>query len=120
MQITEVSALTELTRRAIRLYEEQGLIRVGRSRANRRDYDPCAVERLQLIAILRKAGLSLTDIKCILRLRDHEPSASTAAAVALERLEGEAARVRTLLECIEAAAGYVRRALPQATLLAAE
>lgn len=51
-----------LTARAIRYYEDQGLIETKRDRQNYRRYDARAREKLQLIAELRRAGLSLDDI----------------------------------------------------------
>lgn len=62
MQIKEVEKLTSLTAKAIRLYEERGLISVTRGQNTYRDYSPETVEKLRRIRLLRGAGISLSDI----------------------------------------------------------
>ena len=66
-----------LTPRAIRYYEDQGLIETRRDRQNYRRYGARAREQLQMIAELRRAGLSIEDI--------HE-------VFAAERTQGKAAQ----------------------------
>lgn len=55
-----------LTARALRFYEEKGLVEARRDRLNARYYDPIARQRLEWIARLRKAGVSLPDIEDVL------------------------------------------------------
>ena len=55
-----------LTARALRFYEEKGLVEARRDRLNARYYDPAARQRLEWIARLRKAGVSLPDIEEVL------------------------------------------------------
>ena len=55
-----------LTARALRFYEEKGLVEARRDRLNARYYDPAARQRLEWIARLRKAGVSLPDIEDVL------------------------------------------------------
>ena len=55
-----------LTARALRFYEEKGLVEARRDRLNARYYDPVARNRLEWIARLRKAGVSLPDIEDVL------------------------------------------------------
>lgn len=55
-----------LTARALRFYEEKGLVEARRDRLNSRYYDPVARGRLEWIARLRKAGVSLPDIEDVL------------------------------------------------------
>lgn len=55
-----------LTARALRFYEEKGLVEARRDRLNARYYDPAARGRLEWIARLRKAGISLPDIQEVL------------------------------------------------------
>ncbi len=55
-----------LTARALRFYEEKGLVEARRDRLNARYYDPVARGRLEWIARLRKAGVSLPDIEDVL------------------------------------------------------
>lgn len=61
-----VTALVGLTARAIRLYEERGLVQAVRGRGGRRLYDAKARGRLQAIATLRRLGMGLFDIEDIL------------------------------------------------------
>ena len=51
-----------LTRRAIRHYEARGLVRPARGTANHRLYSLGDRSRLQLVALLRRAGLSIGEI----------------------------------------------------------
>ena len=64
--ITQMMQRFGLTARAIRFYEERGLIEVSRDRQNWRRYDRRAQSRLAIIALCRQAGLSLTDAAEIL------------------------------------------------------
>jgi DNA-binding transcriptional MerR regulator len=66
----EVMRRLDLTARAIRYYEELGLVRARRDQLNRRRYDEDAVSRLAAIAEFRRAGLSLDDISSILSRQD--------------------------------------------------
>lgn len=54
MQVKDVEKLTGLSTKAIRLYEEKGLIRVERNPRNGyRNYSPKNVQQLRLIQLLR-------------------------------------------------------------------
>jgi DNA-binding transcriptional MerR regulator len=68
LRIQEVSDETGLTTRAIRYYEEQGLLQpVARSEGSYRLYDPDDLERLRFIKWLRDdAGFSLAEIRQLL------------------------------------------------------
>lgn len=66
--IRTVCDLFGLTERAVRFYEERGLVEPARDRFNCRKYDARARARLQLIAEYRRVGLSIEDIQEILSL----------------------------------------------------
>lgn len=70
MKIKEVIRKTELTDKAIRLYIDNGLVApsIDESYSGRKSIDFSAddVERLSNIALLRKAGFSIADIKDII------------------------------------------------------
>ncbi len=68
--IDEVVRRTGLTSRALRFYEARGLISPVRTQSGRRWFGPTELERIHRIVALKKAGLSLGDIK---RLFDHKP-----------------------------------------------
>lgn len=58
MRIGELSAATGVSRRSLRYYEQQGLLRSRRSANAYREYEPDAVERVAFIQDLFSAGLS--------------------------------------------------------------
>ena len=65
MKINEVVKITGLTKKAIRLYEERGLITVGRGENGYRYYSEKDIKILAQIKLLRTAGVSITDIKLL-------------------------------------------------------
>ncbi len=77
MKIKEAAALCGLTEKAIRLYEEKGLISPTMTEKNGRmfrDYDEKTVEQLKTIAGLRKSFFSLDQIAQILNHPEDIPS----------------------------------------------
>lgn len=83
--ISELTRRYGLTARAIRYYEERGLIEAARDRHNARRFDQRAQRRLAQITQLRKAGLSIPDIEDILR-RAETANAGDVTCLALQRL----------------------------------
>jgi DNA-binding transcriptional MerR regulator len=83
LRINEVAAETGMTTRAIRYYEEVGLLEpAARSDGDYRLYDPSDLDRLQAIRKFRDAGFSLTQIGQLLedeaaRERNRERLAQT-------------------------------------------
>ena len=63
VRVREVEILTGLNRKAIRLYEDKGLLAVERSDNDYREYTAEDVSRLRRIAVLRRAGIALSDIQ---------------------------------------------------------
>ncbi|HRD44866.1 MAG TPA: MerR family transcriptional regulator [Caulobacter sp.] len=72
VSISEVVALTGLTHRAIRLYEQRGLVRSIRYFRGIRHYDRDTLERLRFIGEVRRAGLSIDRIRELLTVGDVE------------------------------------------------
>jgi len=66
-----------VTARAVRFYEEEGLITVGRDRRNFRVYDQEAQARLAQIVELRRCGLGLPEIREALNLQQTQSGADT-------------------------------------------
>ncbi|MFC7327909.1 MerR family transcriptional regulator [Marinactinospora rubrisoli] len=66
MQISELSARTGTSRRALRYYEEQGLLTPDRLPNGYRDYDEQTVTTVRRIQILLSAGLGTSAIAEIL------------------------------------------------------
>lgn len=71
MRIGEAAAAAGTTTKAVRFYEERGLLPdVGRTAAGYRDYTGDVVARLEFIRRSKNAGLSLSQTGEILRIRD--------------------------------------------------
>lgn len=66
MRISELARQTGTTPRALRYYEEQGLLRPDRHASGYRDYDEQAVRVVGHIQLLLSAGLGTTAIAEIL------------------------------------------------------
>jgi DNA-binding transcriptional MerR regulator len=104
LSLAEAKGVFGLTARALRLYEDEGLISAHRDRQNARQYDLTARRRLSWIAPLRRAGVSLADIRRVLdggpeRLRER---AIAAVEARLRALEADVALTRHVLEAIRA------------------
>jgi len=117
--ISELSELLGVTHRAIRYYEQRGLIRPARDRLNTRIYDADTRARLNLIVQLRAAGVGLRDIQAILALGDTAGVAAQWRAIRqaltreIRRLEARrdrAARILQEHENTEIASGPPSRA----------
>ncbi|MDG4527112.1 MerR family transcriptional regulator [Streptococcus suis] len=73
MQVKDVEKLTGLSTKAIRLYEEKGLIEVARNPLNDyRDYSEDNVRQLRLIKLLRYFEFSLAEITNLLALPEED------------------------------------------------
>lgn len=74
MKIKEVIEKTELTDRAIRLYIDEGLVKpnIEESYSGRKniDFSDDDVKHLNNVALLRKAGFSIADIKSIIENKE--------------------------------------------------
>lgn len=65
MLINEVTAITGLSKKAIRFYEMKGLLKIERISNGYRKYSNADVEILNKIKLLRMAGVSVSDIKLL-------------------------------------------------------
>jgi len=102
LPLTRARQLFGLTARALRYYEERGLVVAHRDRTNARWYDPVARRRLEWISRLRRA-VPLDDIAEVIRADEQEPGRGRALALRqLERrrvaLEDELASVQALMD----------------------
>jgi DNA-binding transcriptional MerR regulator len=98
--ISEAMRLFGLTARALRFYEERGLITARRDRMNCRYYDAAGRQRLAWIASLRTAGVSLTDIADVL---DAEENQGQGRESAMAKLRARREAVAAELVNVEAA-----------------
>lgn len=102
--IGEVRRLTGMTSRAIRFYEDMGLIRTARNDRGLRRYDQTALDRLTYIGQARQAGLTVAQINDLLALADRDGKTALIAAT----LDLYRARVIDLQAQLEAVAESAR------------
>ncbi|MBI2867559.1 MAG: heavy metal-responsive transcriptional regulator [Chloroflexi bacterium] len=100
MKIGELSKATGFKDRTIRYYERQGLLpSPRRTPSGYREYGHGDVDRLQFVRKAKHLGLSLEDIKSVLRIHDRrEPTCMHVR----ELLEGKLALVDSLLRDLRA------------------
>ena len=101
MKIKQAAARCGLTEKAIRLYEEKGLISPPMTEINGRmfrDYDEETVSRLQTISALRRAFFSIDQIAEIL---DHPENIPAVFASYREELHNNYTALKPLLEHAE-------------------
>lgn len=72
MQINEVIKQVDLSKRAIKYYEEAGLLEVTKGENGYRNYSEDDIKVLKEIAIYRKLGISIKDIKVLLKDENKE------------------------------------------------
>jgi DNA-binding transcriptional MerR regulator len=89
MRIGEVAAAAGVSSRALRYYEEQGLLSSERSPSGQRHYPESAVQRVRWIQALYAAGLGS---KAVIELLPCIHTGYTTPAM-LERLQAERARI---------------------------
>jgi MerR family transcriptional regulator, thiopeptide resistance regulator len=108
--IDEVVRRTGLTSRALRFYEARGLISPVRTQSGRRWFGPTELERIHRIVALKKAGLSLGDIK---RLFDHKPiDLSGLLSAQRIRLTDQANEIADAITLIDTALSRIDRGEP--------
>ncbi|MFE1886777.1 MerR family transcriptional regulator, partial [Streptomyces diastatochromogenes] len=70
MLIGELAARTGTTTRALRYYEEQGLLESARTSAGYRVYGPAAETRVHNVRDLLASGFTVEDVKSFVRYLD--------------------------------------------------
>lgn len=91
MRIGDLATKTQVSVRALRYYEEQGLLAATRSGSGQRRYADAAVNRVELIQQLYGAGLSSKTIAELLPCVD----AGVSTPESRERLAAERDRINT-------------------------
>ena len=105
--VAEVGRRTGLTRKALRLYEELGLVEPAtRTEAGYRLYDGEALRRIELVNRAKVLGLSLTEAKEFLHVAegccgDHHPALAALVEGKLAETEQRMAELRTLRSTLE-------------------
>lgn len=106
--ISQVCEAVGLTPRAVRFYEQRGLLKAQRDEQNFRRYPPEARRRLALIAALRSAGVSLSSISVLFETlqddsEDAQESALRLLRGELSRLDDRRAALATMIEDLSSA-----------------
>jgi DNA-binding transcriptional MerR regulator len=96
--VGDLAKQTGKTVRAIHHYEELGLIEpIGRSKGHYRLFDPETPARIRWISKLQSLGLSLSEIRNLVRGRQASPSAQQSAGQLREMYESKLIEVRDRL-----------------------
>ncbi len=103
LPIGGIAELTGLTIRAIRLYEEKGLLKPARDRNGMRWFDGPTLRRLVFVAQAREAGFTLAEIKVLAEGASGDSCASMSACETLMTRRFEALQVQrsALLRCCD-------------------
>lgn len=72
MTIQEIAKELNITKRAIKYYEEQGLLKVEKDNNGYRNYSEEDLETLRKISVYRKLGIGISDIKSLLEDENRE------------------------------------------------
>ncbi|MBT0770057.1 MerR family transcriptional regulator [Kineosporia sp. J2-2] len=94
MRIGEVAERAGVSVRAMRYYEEQGLVTADRSPSGHRRYAESAVVRVRFIQALYSAGLSSRTVAELLPIMDE----GVITAQMFTRLDGERERIRVQID----------------------
>ena len=72
MTINEIAKELNITKRAIKYYEERGLLNVAKDSNGYRNYSKQDAETLRIISVYRKLGITISDIKKLLKKEDKD------------------------------------------------
>ena len=67
LRVSELAKELNMTERAIKYYEEQGLLKVSKDSNGYRNYSKQDLETLRAVSVYRKLGISISDIKKLLK-----------------------------------------------------
>ena len=105
--VAEVGRRTGLSRKALRVYEEMGLVEpAGRTDAGYRLYDDEALRRIELVGRAKVLGLSLTEAKEFLHVAegccgDHHPALAALVEGKLAETAQRIAELQSLRSTLE-------------------
>ena len=71
MLLREAAGEAGMTKRAVKYYEEEGLLSVEKDSSGYRNYSKKDVERLKKISVYRKLGIGIRDIRRLLETDGH-------------------------------------------------
>jgi MerR family copper efflux transcriptional regulator len=86
MRIGELARRTGLTTKTLRFYEQAGVLaRPARGPSGDRDYDETALTRLRFVRAAQSAGLTLTEVRDIIAIRDNNGAPCSHVVAVLDR-----------------------------------
>lgn len=94
MRIGELASASGVSTRALRYYEQRGLLEAGRQSNGYREYEEAAVTRVQNIRTLLDAGLSAENIRELNSCLDEDLARVPTCLEAVELYERRLAAVR--------------------------
>lgn len=96
LSVSEAAERLGVSSKALRLYEQRGLVVPGRTAAGYRSYGPEDIAQAAEVVALRRLGLSLGQVE---RIRSGEPELlETALATHQATLEGQASRLNDTID----------------------
>ncbi|MEV1176234.1 MerR family transcriptional regulator [Nonomuraea sp. NPDC049784] len=113
MRIGKLAARSGVSVRALRYYEEQGLLDANRSDSGQRHYPESAAERVQLIQTLYAAGLSSRTIAELLPCVEAKvgtPEARARLAAERNRIDAQIAALTRTRDRLDAVIAHSRSA----------
>lgn len=100
MRIGDLARRGGVSTRALRYYEDSGILEAGRTAAGHREYEEAAVDRVRLIQQLYAAGLNSDAIRALLpAIAAHESSPQIVADL-IERRDGLLRRIAELQDTV--------------------
>ncbi|MDQ0116171.1 MerR family transcriptional regulator [Paenibacillus harenae] len=98
MKISELSRLTNVSPRAIRHYEEKGLLQSHRLDNDYRDFSESAIDRIHSIQLYLKLGLTADEIRSLFQCEVASPDDYEYCTEMLEIYEGKLHKVKRQIE----------------------
>ena len=120
MNLAKVSALTAVSPRMLRYYEELGLIAPKRGDNNYRSYSPHDIECTNKIKILNDAGMNLKAIHWLLPCFDLDSQSFKLCRIANELVEQELVSIEQKLEQLQQSQSLLQSFIAKSKQLQAE
>lgn len=117
MRIGELSEQTGVPTRMLRYYEEQGLLRAGRSTNGYREYDEAAVDHVISVRNLIQAGLTSRLVRVVLDLEQSNATqpVSDCSRSTAQTLRDELDAIDARIDCLQRSRATVRTFLEQSS-----
>ena len=112
LNAAECARRTGLTVRALRVYETHGLIKPGRSGNGRRLYGPSELQRLNVIVTLRAFGMTLAQIRSL--LKTNAPPLARVLEMQLRACRAKRDEADKALQSVQAALATIESGQPLA------